>query len=78
VIERTVIVVNGMTGQENHVKVRDGATPKDVLRQLNLGGYNLARVRDRKLLPRDLDISRNMRDRERLFAFAPMEVGGNA
>ena len=75
-MERRLVVVNGLTGQETQVKVTEGATTADVLRQLGLENYRLARVRDRRVLDGQSDVSRAAENGERLFAFAPMVVGG--
>lgn len=74
-IEKTVFVVNGMTGQETLVKVQEGATPEHILKQLGLPNYQLARVSDRQVLKARTDISRTVQNGQRLFAFAPMVVG---
>jgi len=76
-ITKTLIVVNGMTGQESPVQVEEGATPPDILRQLGLPNYQLARVRNRQVLQPRCDVARVVGDGERLFAFAPMVVGGH-
>jgi len=74
-ITKTLIVVNGMTGQETPVRVEEGATPANILSQLGLPNYQLATVKNRQVLQPGCDISRVVDDRERLFAFAPMVVG---
>ena len=74
--EKKLIVVNGMTGQEMPVKVLDEATPGNVVQELGLDGYSLARVSDRKPLQPTQVIGDQVRDGERLFAFSPMTVGG--
>lgn len=76
-ITKTLIVVNGMTGQEARVRVQEGATPADILKQLGLPNYQLARVSDRQVLKARTDISRTVQDGQRLFAFAPMVVGSD-
>jgi len=73
---KTLIVVNGMTGQEIPVQVEEGVKPQEILRQLGLPNYQLARVRNRQVLQPRCDVARVVGDRERLFAFAPMVVGG--
>lgn len=75
-ITKMFLVINGMTGQETPVKVEEGATPADILKQLGLPNHQLARVKDRQLLRQNCDVSRVMRDGERLFAYAPIDVGG--
>jgi len=77
-ITKTLIVVNGMTGQEKLVSVGHGATPANILNQLGLSNYQLARVSNRQVLQPSCDVYHNTRDRERLFAFAPMVVGGES
>jgi len=72
---KTLIIVNGMTGQETPIRVEEGATPADILNQLGLPNYQLATVRNRQVLQPGSDVSRTIDDRERLFAFAPMVVG---
>jgi sulfur carrier protein ThiS len=74
-ITKKLIVVNGMTGQEMPVRVEEGATPADILKQIGLPNYQLATVRNRQVLQHSCDVSRVVDDRERLFAFAPMVVG---
>jgi hypothetical protein len=44
--------------------------------RLGLDNYQLARVTDRQVLPQDHDVTRSVQSGERLFAFAPMVVGG--
>ena len=75
-ITKTLIVVNGMTGKENRVRVQEGAKPIDLLSKVGLPNYQLARVKDRKVLRPGCNLAREVRDCERLFAFAPMVVGG--
>ena len=75
-ITKTLIVVNGMTGKESRVKVQEGTKPADVLGKVGLPNYQLARVKDRRVLRPGCDLAREVRDCERLFAFAPMVVGG--
>jgi sulfur carrier protein ThiS len=74
-ITKTLIVVNGLTGQETPVRVEEGSMPADILNKLNLPDYQLAKVKNRQVLPENCDVSRVVDDRERLFAFAPMVVG---
>lgn len=74
-ITKTLIVVNGLTGQETPVRVEEGATPADILNQLGLPNYQLATVRNRQVLQPGSDVSRAVEDHGRLFAFAPMVVG---
>ncbi|MCX5653930.1 MAG: hypothetical protein NTY65_04685 [Planctomycetota bacterium] len=75
-IEKTLLVVNGMTGQETRVKATEGTTPRAIVNRLGLDNYQLARVTDRQVLPQDHDVTRSVQSGERLFAFAPMVVGG--
>jgi sulfur carrier protein ThiS len=75
-IEKVLIVVNGMTGQETPIKVASGATPAAVLGKLGFGGYQLARVKDRQILQDAANLDAVVAEGERLFAFAPMIVGG--
>lgn len=75
-IEKTLFIVNGLTGQETPMLVEEGAAPSDILKQLGLPNYQLARVKDRRVLQRGRDVSRTVENGERLFAFAPIEVGG--
>jgi sulfur carrier protein ThiS len=75
-IEKQMIVVNGMTGQETRVKAPEGTTPREIVSRLGLADYQLARVTDRRVLPQDQDVTRSVQSGERLFAFAPMVVGG--
>lgn len=74
-ITKTLIIVNGMTGQETPLRVEEGATPANILSKLGLSNYQLAKVRNRQVLQPRCDVTRVVRDRERLFAFAPMVVG---
>ncbi len=74
-ITKTLIVVNGMTGEENRVRVQERTKPADVVNELGLPNYQLARVKDRRVLQPGCDLSREVRDCERIFAFAPMRVG---
>ena len=76
-ITKTLIVVNGMTGQEARVRVQEGATAASILRQIGLPNYQLARVSDRQVLKRRTDVSRTVQDGQHLFAFAPMVVGSD-
>ena len=75
-ITKTLIVVNGMTGKESRIKVQEGTNPAAVLSKVGLPNYLLARVKDRRVLRPGCDLAREVRDCERLFAFAPMTVGG--
>jgi hypothetical protein len=75
-ITKTLIVVNGMTGKESRIKVQEGTKPAEVLSKVGLPNYQLARVKDRRVLRPGCDLAREVRDCERLFAFAPMVVGG--
>jgi len=77
-ITKMLIVVNGLTGHETPVKVDEGATPANILSKLGLPNYQLARVKDRQVLSRNSDVSNLVENRERLFAFAPMSVGGRS
>ena len=74
-ITKTLIIVNGLTGQETPVKVEEGATPADILNKLGLPSYQLATVKNRQIIQRGSDVSRIVNDHDRLFAFAYMEVG---
>lgn len=74
-ITKTLLVVNGLTGQETPVRVRQGTTPTNILRQLGMPNHQLARVKNRQVLRQNCDVSRVVEDRERLFAFAPLIVG---
>lgn len=74
-IQKTLFIVNGLTGQETPVRVEEGATPANVLNKLGLPNYQLARVKDRRVLQTGRDVSHTVEDGERLFAFAPMAVG---
>jgi hypothetical protein len=65
-----------MTGQETHVTAPEGTTPREIVARLGLDDYQLARVADRRVLPQDQDVTRSVQSGERLFAFAPMVVGG--
>jgi len=77
IITKTLIVVNGMTGEESRVKVQEGTKPSDVLSKIGLPeNYWLLRVRDRRLLQPGCDLSREVRDCSRVFANAPIYVGG--
>lgn len=75
-ITKMFLIVNGLTGQETPVRVEDGATPAHILKQLGLPNHQLARVKDRQLLRRNCSISQVAMDGERLFAYAPIDVGG--
>jgi len=75
-ITKKLIVVNGMTGKESRIRVQEGTKPAEVLSKLGLPKYQLARVKDRRVLSPGCDLAREVRDCERLFAFAPMVVGG--
>lgn len=75
-IQKTLIVVNAQTGAETRLRATEGTTPSDIVAHLGLNDYHLARVRDRQVLPADRDVSPAVQDGERLFAFMPMEVGG--
>lgn len=75
-IAKMFLVVNGMTGQETPVRVEEGATPADVLQQLGLPNHQLARVKDRKPLRSNCNVVQVVGDGERLFAYAPIDVGG--
>ena len=75
-IEKQVFIVNGLTGSETPIRVREGATPMDIVKKLGLPGYQLARVKDRQVLSSCCDVSRQVENKQRLFAFAPMTVGG--
>ncbi|UCD56057.1 MAG: hypothetical protein JSV16_09395 [Candidatus Hydrogenedentota bacterium] len=74
-ITKTLLVVNGLTGQETPVRVRQGTTPANILRQLGMPNYQLARVKNRQILRQNCDVSRTIKDRERLIAFDKIEVG---
>jgi sulfur carrier protein ThiS len=74
---KMILIINGMTGQETPIRVEEGATPVDILNKLGLPDYRLATVRNRQVLQPSCDVSRTIEDRERLFVFAPMEVGHN-
>ena len=74
-IEKKVFIVNGMTGQTTPVKIDDKATPEDILNQVGLENLNLARVSDRHVLPPGCQVSSEVQNNDRLFAFAPMIVG---
>jgi hypothetical protein len=75
-IEKQLIVVNGMTGQETRLRAPEGTTPREIVARLGMENYQLARVADRRVLPQDHDVTRSVQSGERLFAFAPMVVGG--
>ncbi len=77
-ITKMFLIVNGLTGQETPVRVEDGATPAHILKQLGLPNHQLARVKDRQLLRQNCDVSRVVRDGERLFAYTHIDVGGCA
>lgn len=72
---KTLIVVNGLTGEETPMMVEEGATPTNILSKLGLSNYQLAKVKNRQVLQPRCDVTRVVKDRERLFAFAPMVVG---
>lgn len=74
-ITKTLLVVNGLTGQETPVRIRQGTRPANILRQLGMPNYQLARVKNRQVLRQNCDVSRVIEDRERLFVFSPLEVG---
>ena len=77
-ITKRLVVVNGMTGQEMPIRVGQGATPANILSQLGFqesGKHKLARVGNRHIFQPNCDVSRVVRDGERLFAFESMEVG---
>jgi len=76
IITKTLIVVNGMTGEESRVKVQEGTKPSDVLSKIGLPEYQLARVKNRQVIQPGCDLSREAGDCERFFAFSPMIVGG--
>ena len=76
-ITKTLIIVNGMTGQEMPVMVESGATPANILSKVGLPNYQLARVKNRQVLRSDCDVTRVTGNHERLFAFSPMIVGDN-
>lgn len=75
-ITKTLLVINGLNGQETPVRVEDGATPSSIVRKLGLGSYNLARVKDRQVLRSNCNVVRAVGEGERLFAYAPIDVGG--
>jgi len=75
-IERRLLVVNGMTGQETRVQASEGTTPREIVSRLGMPDYQLARVSDRRVLPQNQDVTQSVQNGERLFAFAPMVVGG--
>ena len=77
-ITKTLLIVNGLNGQETPVRIEEGATPTSIVRKLGLGGYNLARVKDRQVLRSNCNVVRVVGDGERLFAYAPIDVGGCA
>jgi hypothetical protein len=75
-IERRLLVVNGMTGQETRVRAPEGTTPREIVSRLGMPDYQLARVSDRHVFPQNVDVTQSVQNGERLFAFAPMVVGG--
>lgn len=76
--QRMLNVVNGMTGEEWRLRVAEGSTPSVVTGGIGLKDYSLARVSDRRVLAEDADVTREVQDGDRLFAFAPMVVGGGS
>ena len=76
-ITKTLIIVNGLTGEEKRVRVDQGITVAKMLGQIGLPRYELARVKNRQVLRPNCDVSRVVANQERLFAFAPIEFGGH-
>jgi len=76
--QKQLMVVNAHTGQETAMKISEGATALDILAQLNLpepGRYVLNRVRNRHMFQSDSDVFNAVKDRERLFFFAAIDIG---
>lgn len=76
-IEKKMRIVNGMTGEETPVRVAEKTTPTDVMEHLGFdkNRYALSTVHNRRVLPPGCSLDKEVRDGERLFLFARIEVG---
>jgi len=75
-LRKRLMVVNGLTAEERPVLVSAGVTGREVLATLGLPtSYNLSLVRDRRVFRPEEDLFHAVQDRDRLYAFAPIEVG---
>ncbi len=75
---KTVTIVNAQNGQETEVRLAERVTPLAIFTQLGLGypeQYRLARVANRHVFDPSSDVSQAVKEGERLFVFAAIQVG---
>jgi hypothetical protein len=75
-ISKKLTIVNGQTGKEIPVSIAEGVTPNTLLQSLGFTYHALAGVKDRKQFGSCEDLFKEVKDGDRLFAFARAEFGG--
>ena len=75
---KNIVVIIAGTGQAHDLTVQPGTTAGDILGQLSLNGYNLAKDQGRHIFGETENIYPEVQDGEKLHAISKTDVGSIA